>query len=73
MTTEACQDGRMERTFWSAAAIVFGLVFLLIFVTKFTEIFGGDAISIFWAILTAVALVACLRARQGTQRKHPVR
>ena len=60
----------MERAVWLGAAILFGLVFLLILVTEFTAIVGGDGIAIGWAVLTALGLVACLRARKHS---FPVR
>lgn len=52
----------MQRAFWTAWAVVFGLLFLLILVTKLTRLLP---FAIIWLVVLGVGAVACLKARQA--------
>lgn len=57
----------MRRVLWTTWAVVFGLVFLLILVTKFASLFSGYGIPFAWLVLTGVGCVACMKLARQTR------
>ncbi len=62
----------MRRAIWTAWATVFGLLFALVFVTKFAAMFGGgrDWIVVGFEILYGVGFYACLKVARQFAPKH---
>jgi len=59
---------------WTVWAVLFGIAFLLLFFTKFTELFSDHGIPLTFTVLMAVGYYACVKlALQAVEREKSAR